>query len=262
MVSTPVALRLRRAARVAGFGAVTAAMLPAYALRDAVAPADARDELRDRWIAAWCSTLLRLFAVHVDVRGAAPSRHAQGRMVIANHRSTIDIAVLLRTFGGHMVSRGDLSKWPLIGAAARKVGTVFVDRADAMSGASAVRAMRDLLQRGQTVIVFAEGTTFADDVVRPFHGGAFVAAAGSGAEIVPVGIAYERGSGAAFVDESFPQHLSRMAAADPTRVVMNIGAPIVAADRVRSVRLREQTQAAVQALLDEARIMVDGPPAR
>ncbi len=257
---TATRLRLRRAARVAGFGAVTAAMLPMYALRDVLAAPDARDEIRDRWIATWCTTLLRLFAVRVDVRGEPPASSDRGRLVIANHRSTIDIAVLLRTFGGHMVSRGDLSRWPLIGVAARKVGTVFVDRADAMSGASAVRAMRDLLQRGRTVIVFAEGTTFADDVVRPFHGGAFVAAAGSGAAIVPVGIAYERGSGAAFVDESFPQHLARMAAADPTRVVMSIGAPIVAAERVRSVRLREQTQAAVQSLVDDARALADQPP--
>ncbi len=259
-MSTPVRARLRRAARVAGFGAVTAAMLPTYALRDALARPDDRDEIRDRWIATWCTALLGLFAVRVDVRGASASTAGRGRLVVANHRSTIDIALLLRTFGGHMVSRADLSRWPLIGAAARKVGTVFVDRADAMSGASAVRAMRDLLQRGRTVIVFAEGTTFADDVVRPFHGGAFVAAAGSGAEIVPVGIAYQSGSGAAFVDESFPQHLARMSAADPTRVVMNIGAPIVAAERIRSVRLREQTQSAVQSLVDEARSLCDRQP--
>ena len=56
---------------------------------------------------------------------------------------------------------------------------------------------------GQTVIVFPEGTTFAGDEVRPFHAGAFVAALRTGAEIVPVGLAYQRGSGAAFVDESF-----------------------------------------------------------
>jgi 1-acyl-sn-glycerol-3-phosphate acyltransferase len=253
VVSAPVRVRARRAVRVAGFGAVTAAMLPAYALRDAIAPPDARDAIRDRWIATWCEALLRLFAVRVEVRGAPAADAGRGRLVISNHRSTIDIAVLLRTFGGHVVSRADLSKWPLIGAAARKVGTVFVDRADAVSGASAVRAMRHLLERGRTVIVFAEGTTFADDVVRPFHGGAFVAAAGTGADIVPVGIAYERGSGAAFVDESFAQHLARMAAAEPTRVVMNVGAPIVAAERIRSVRLRDQTHDAVQRLVDEAR---------
>lgn len=247
--------KARRAARVAGFGAVTAALLPAYALRDAMTAPDERGALRDRWVARWCDALLALFAVSVDARGV--TKGAGPRMVVANHRSTIDIAVLLRSFGGRVVSRADLSGWPLIGAAARKVGTVFVDRADAQSGASAVRAMRTLLERGETVIVFAEGTTFSDDEVRPFHGGAFVAAAGTGAEIVPVGLAYPRGSGAAFVNESFPQHLARMAAADPTRVSLLAGAPIVAAPRVRSAKLRDEAHAAVQALVHEARALVE-----
>ena len=172
--------RIRRVARVSGFGAMTAAMLPAYALRERFAPESARDELRDRWIAAWCASLLRLFAVRVEILGSVSSARGRGRLIVANHRSTIDIAILLRAFGGHMVSRADLAGWPLIGAAARKVGTVFVDRADALSGASAVRRMGELLLRGQTVIVFAEGTTFTGDDVRPFHAGAFVAAVTNG----------------------------------------------------------------------------------
>jgi len=250
----------RRAIRVAGFGAVTAVMLPAYTLRDAIAHPAERDVVRDRWIATWCEALLRMFAVKVETRGGAARTDGRGRLVIANHRSTIDIAVLLRAFGGHVVSRADLAGWPLIGAAARKVGTVFVDRGDAMSGATTVRKMRELLKRGRTVIVFAEGTTFADDVVRPFHPGAFVAVLHSGAEIVPVGIAYERGSGAAFVNETFPQHLSRMAGAPPTRGILRVGEPITVEERARSAQLRDRTHAAVQKLVDEARALVDQPP--
>jgi 1-acyl-sn-glycerol-3-phosphate acyltransferase len=256
-VVTPLG-HVRRVVRVAGFGAVTAAMLPAYALRDRLASASERDAIRDRWVRRWCEALLRLFAIDVEVHGDT-HEHEGGLLVIANHRSTIDIAVLLGTFGGHMVSRADLAEWPLVGAAARKVGTVFVDREDAVSGASAVRAMRDILKSGGTVIVFPEGTTFADDDVRPFHGGAFVAALHTGARVLPVGLAYERGSGAAFVGETFPQHLSRMSAAPPTRVVMRIGKPIAIAERARSVALRDASHAAVQSLVREARAIVDVP---
>ena len=80
--------------------------------------------------------LLTLFAVTVDLRGQVAPAPDRGRLVVANHRSTIDIAILLRAFGGRMVSREDLSGWPLLGAAARSVGTIFVDRDDAMSGGS------------------------------------------------------------------------------------------------------------------------------
>ena len=156
-----------------------------------------------------------------------------------------------------MVSRADLATWPLVGPAARAVGTVFVDRSDAISGATAVRTIRALLAQGSTVIVFPEGTTFPDDEVRPFHAGSFVAALHSGADIIPVGIAYATGSGAAFVNESFPAHLSRMAAAEPSRVAVCVGAPIEIREKVRAARLRDTAHAEVARLIGEARRMVD-----
>ena len=247
---------VRRAVRTTGFVAVTAAMLPAYAARDAFTGDAKRDVVRDRWLRRWSTFLLGLFAIDVTLHGSPESR-GRGRLVVANHRSTIDIAVLLRTFGGHMVSRADIGGWPVIGAAARKVGTVFVDRQSAVSGASAIRSIRTLLKEGHTVVLFPEGTTFADDEVRPFHAGAFVAALRTEADVVPVGIAYERGSGAAFVGESFLAHLGRMAAADPTRVTVCIGPPIAVDAKARAADLRARAHEAVQHLVTEARALTD-----
>jgi 1-acyl-sn-glycerol-3-phosphate acyltransferase len=248
---------VRRATRVAGFGAVTAGYATPFAAINALTPERERRALRDKWVARWADALLRLFAVTVEVEGDARCEPSRGRVVVANHRSTIDIAVLLRAFGGCVISRADLSGWPIIGQAARAVGTLFVDRADAASGASAVREMRARLDAKETIIVFAEGTTFSDDVVRPFHAGAFLAALHSEAEIVPVGLAYERGSGAAFVNETFPQHLARMAAADPTRVAVCVGEPFDVPPKARAAALRDRAQADVQKLVDRARARVD-----
>jgi 1-acyl-sn-glycerol-3-phosphate acyltransferase len=251
---------MRRAARIASFGAVTAIMLPAFLARDAVASETEggakRDARRDAWVAAWAGTLLRVFGVGVLSRGPAPI-HGRGHLVVANHRSAADILVLLRAFGGHMVSRADLARWPLVGPAARAVGTVFVDRTDAVSGATAVRAIRSRLAQGSTVIVFPEGTTFLGDDVRPFQAGTFVAALHSGADIIPAGLAYATGSGAAFFKESFPAHLQRMAAADPSSVALCMGSPIAIGESVRAARLRDEAHAEVQRLVLEARRMVD-----
>jgi 1-acyl-sn-glycerol-3-phosphate acyltransferase len=240
-----------------GFGALTGAMLPAFLAHERLSHPGDRDHVRERWVAAWCGALLRLFGVRVLTRGAVPLS-GRGHLVVANHRSTADILVLLRAFGGHMVSRADLAQWPLVGVAARAVGTVFVDRADAASGANAVRAIRDRLAEGRTVIVFPEGTTFPDDEVRPFHAGAFVAALRSGADVVPVGLAYGTGSGAAFVNESFPAHLARMSEARPSDVVLSVGEPIVVRERARASELRDRAHAEVQRLVGEARRLVDG----
>lgn len=248
--------QLRSAARIAGFATLTGTMLPAFLARRAMTERREQDALRDRWVGAWGSALLAIFGVTVDVLGdRGPA--TRPRLVVANHRSTADVLALLRTFGGHIVSRADLAHWPLVGPAARAVGTLFVDRADAVSGATAVRTIRSRLAAGATVIVFPEGTTFPGDEVRPFHAGAFVAALRSGATIVPVGLAYATGSGAAFVNETFPAHLARMAAAEPSRAAMCIGAPIAIEPDARAAALRDRAHAEVQRLVTEARRLAD-----
>jgi 1-acyl-sn-glycerol-3-phosphate acyltransferase len=247
---------VRRARRVAAFGATTGVMLPALLAHLAVAPAGDRDKVRDRWVRVWSRTLLDTFGVRALVQGAAPAGSA-GRLVVANHRSTADILLLLGAFGGAMVSRADVAGWPLIGAAARAVGTVFVDRSSAFSGATAVRAIRARLSRSSTVIVFPEGGTSAGDELRAFRAGAFVAALRAGADVVPVGLAYESGSGAAFVDESFPAHLARMAGAAPSRVAMCIGKAIPFDPSARAHVLRDRAHAEVARLVAEARHIVD-----
>jgi 1-acyl-sn-glycerol-3-phosphate acyltransferase len=247
---------VRRAARIAGFGALTGVMLPAFLAHEALSPESKRETIRQRWVGAWCSALLGVFGVEVISRGSSPDR-GRGRLVVANHRSTADVLVLLRAFGGLMVSRADLARWPLVGVAARSVGTLFVDRSDGASGATAVRVIRTRLARGATVIVFPEGTTFPGDEVRPFHAGTFAAALHAIADVLPVGLAYETGSGAAFVNESFPAHLKRMAGAGPSRVALCIGSPITPERGARAATLRDHAHADVQRLVREARRMVD-----
>ncbi len=252
-------IEARRGARVAGFVLSTSVMLPSYLGARALAPPERRDAVRDRWTRRWCDSLLRIFGVRLETLGHADHRPTggRGRLVVANHRGVIDVAILLRSFGGFMVSRADLAKWPLVGAAARATGTIFVDRSDSMSGAQVIRTMRELLDAGHTVTLFPEGTTFPGDEVRPFHAGSFLAALRRKVDVLPVGIAYQTGSKAAFVDETFPQHLSKMASAEPSRVVLAVGEPIPAEDAKKTAVLAEATRAAVVTQVARARAAVD-----
>ncbi len=235
----------RRAARIAAFAALTPTMLAGYSLRDALGARD-KNALRDQWFGAWCDAMLRVFGLRVIARNDPPKRApGRGRLVVSNHRGVADVLVLLSIFGGRMVSRADLSRWPLIGLAGRKLGTVFVDRENLRSGAATIRAMRDMLAAGESITIFPEGTTFAGDEVRKFYAGGLSAAAGTGAEIVPVGLAYSRDSQAAFLDETFPQHLSRMAAAPPSFVALSCGAPFEMPAKARAADYAERAREAV-----------------
>lgn len=254
--------RARQAARAAGFVGLTAAMLPPFLARmSTVSDAD-RQAVRDAWVGRWARSLLALFAIEVVVDGTIPpptsaaplgAGRGRGRLVVTNHRSAIDIGVVLALFGGTMVSRADLAGWPVVGAAARAVGTVFVDRSSAKSGAATIRAIQKHLEEGQTINLFPEGTTFDGDEIRPFHGGAFVSAVRAESEVLPVGIAYPRASGAAFVDETFPAHLARMAKSGRTRMVVSVGEPFVVRKSDRAADVTRRAQAEVQALVRRAR---------
>jgi len=248
--------KARQAARATGFVGITGAMLPAFLAAMAATPAAEREAKRDRWVRRWARSLLTLFSIEVVVDGAIPPPtlgSGRGRLLVSNHRSAIDIGVLLATFGGTMVSRDDLSRWPLLGAAARSVGTVFVDRKSAESGAATIRSIQKHLEAGQTIVIFPEGTTFDGDDVRPFHGGAFIAASRAEAEILPVGVAYPKSSGAAFVNETFPQHLARLAASDDTRMVVAVGAPFVVRKGTKAREVTNRTHEAVVTCVARAR---------
>ena len=248
---------LRKIARASGFVGLTAAMLPPFYVHTHMLGAGDAGT-RDRWVSRWSSLLLSLFSIRLEVLGAVPrcGRSANGtplgRLVVANHRSAIDIGILLNVVGGKMLSRADIAKWPVVGPAARSVGTIFVDRKSSQSGVSAIRTMQSELERGETVNIFPEGTTFVGDEIRTFHRGGFVAARAAQSEVLPVGFAYEKGSGAQFFGETFLAHLSRMSAAPrPTRVVMAVGAPFLA--NATAATLAKRAQADVADLVASAR---------
>lgn len=240
---------LRRVVRVPGFALLTTSHAEGLRVLERVRAPSA--ERRERWVRAWAKRMLGLFEVEVDVVGPVPP--AGARVVVMNHRSAIDTCVALHLFGGRMVSRADVATWPVVGAAAERVGTLFVDRASATSGAALLRTMREVLRAGESVNVFPEGTTFPDDEVRPFHPGAFVAAHRERCPVVPAGIAYPRASGAAYFHEPFTRHLHRLAGAPPTRVQVTIGAPISVLPDERVDALCTRARAHVQELVVASR---------
>lgn len=248
---------VRKAARAAGFGALTVASGAAVYGAVRLAPLERKSSARDAVTGAWSRGLLSLFGVDARVSGASPGPlgvgRGRGRIVIANHRSIIDIALLLSTFGGAVLSRGDLAGWPIVGPAARAAGTVFVDRSSKASGARAIEAMVARLAEDDTISLFPEGTTFEDDEVRPFKPGAFVAAARARVPVVPVGLVYPLDSGAAFGGETFVEHLSRLAGTARTRAYVEVGEPLDLAPDESVDDFRERCRSEVARLVRVAR---------
>lgn len=237
----------RSGARALSMAALTASMLAGVMVRQRLADAEAQPVVFQRWMKRWAGLLLDLFGFDVTLASPLPTAANCARLVVSNHRSPIDILLLLRYFGGVVLSRADIERWPLLGLAAQRAETIFVDRQDTLSGILAIREIRQRLQQGRTVIVFPEGTTHRGDDVREFQGGAFAAARGLPVEVVPVGIAYE--PGAEFVGETFMAHMTRVARRKRTRVACAFGRPRPLADdrKAEGRALRAEVEALVGA---------------
>lgn len=241
---------IRGTFRLLNLGAATLGWVAAASLHQRFVPVPQREQVFQRYMRRWGSSLVRATGGQVElVPGCSVPLQHKPRLVVANHRSPFDIGVLLSLFGGHALSRADLADWPVLGLAARRAGTIFVDRDSGASGASALRAIRRRLSAGASILVFPEGATFEGDTVRPFKAGAFAALRGLDVDIVPVGLAYD--PGVEFVEETFVQHVVRVAARPVTHCVVNIGAPLPAQGRAQELATTLERE--VQRLVTGAR---------
>jgi len=134
----------------------------------------------------WCRWVWPRLRVDVRVDGRVS---AVPCVYLSNHRSYLDILVLGGVFGACFLSRSDIASWPVIGASAQAIGTVFIDRDDPHSAARAARALVRRL-RSHSIIVFPEGTTGGGHLPQPFAGGLFRLLSRLRAPIVPVTIRY------------------------------------------------------------------------
>jgi 1-acyl-sn-glycerol-3-phosphate acyltransferase len=243
-----------RGAGVAGWTALMLAAVESHKLLERkLGPGDQQEQIFDRYMRAWTAGILRMCAVEVLVVPRLPPEPTTARLVVSNHRSALDIPVLLTHFGGSALSRADLEHWPLLGLAAQKAQTIFVDRESKQSGAQAIRAIRAQLQRGRTVNVFPEGTVFAGDEVRPFNAGAFAAARGLDVEYVPVGVAYP--PECEWVQEAFVDHATAVASRPRTTVALAVGEPRRVSGR--AAEISTQLHADVTDLVKQARRALD-----
>lgn len=130
----------------------------------------------------------------VAMDGAVDAIPRVGPVIIAaNHASNFDPVVigswLMPTLGRRIqwLGKKELFDWPVVGWAAAHGGVHPVDRGAA--DVEAYRLAKRILDEGQVLFVFPEGTRSADGVLQTPQDGVAVLAIRTGAPIVPVGIA-------------------------------------------------------------------------
>ncbi|WP_167759173.1 lysophospholipid acyltransferase family protein [Blastococcus sp. TF02A-35] len=117
-------------------------------------------------------------------------------LVVANHVSWLDDVALLAAFPAlRPVAKVDVAAWPVVGAAARRSGAVFLDRGSLRRLPGTVAEVADLLRAGTPVLVHPEGTTSCGSRPGRFRPAFFQAAVDAGAPVCPVALRYRTPAG-------------------------------------------------------------------
>lgn len=130
-----------------------------------------------------------LHAFHrLRVEGAEHLPAAGGALIVANHRSFLDIPAIAAATRRHVgfVARDSLARSRFLAFVMEGSGAILIRRGAA--DRAALRAMAAHLAAGDLVAVYPEGTRSADGSLGPFRPGALLAARMAGAPIVPAGI--------------------------------------------------------------------------
>ena len=150
-------------------------------------------ELSARHAMQWAGRLVQAAGIDIRIHGEIPSRAS---LLVANHRSYIDIVAILSKLPCSFLAKVELLKWPVFGPAAKFGGTIFVDRDSTESRHESRSQLAAKMARGVSIVVFPEGTTYGGPGLLAFHKGVFHIAAEKSFRVTPVMILYEDPSAA------------------------------------------------------------------
>ena len=152
---------LRASAILTGFVALTVPLMPVQALLIRVSPNAAR-----RFPHWYHRQVCRLLGVTLDIEGHVETSKAV--LLVCNHTTWLDVPVLSALAPVSFVSKKEIGSWPFVSSLARLQRTVFVDRAKRHAAGDAAGQISTRLASGDTIVLFAEGTTSDGNRVLPF----------------------------------------------------------------------------------------------
>ena len=181
---------------------------------------------------------LRLTGIRFDVAGIWP--RATGAVVVTNHASYLDGLVLAAVMPGEpaFIAKKELETQLVAGPFLRRLGALFVDRADPEGGVEDMKKALEAARAGRMLVFFPEGTFTRAPGILPFRLGAFVIAAREHLSILPLTL---RGTRSILRgDQWFPRHGA---------VSVQVGSPVCTegTDFAAAIRLRDKARTEILA---------------
>lgn len=137
--------------------------------------------------------------MRIETRGLPPAEPA---LLVANHLGYLDVVLLAACVPSVFVAKREVRGWPLVGAVAALAGTIFVDRLAPRDALRAAGSIETALARGDTVILFAEGTSTRGERVLPLKPALLEPAARAGWAVQYAALSYRTAPGMPPADQA------------------------------------------------------------
>jgi len=174
-----------------------------------------------------CRLVMRSLGIRITVSGG-PIRNVPGVLVVSGHVSWVDIFVIGAVMPGSFVAKSEMVGWPGLGALARLMKVIPIDRGNLRRLPEVVGAVADRLRAGHTVVAFPEGTTWCGLAFGRFRPAMFQAAIDAGRPVQPLRLSYHHRDGsrstvASYIgDDSLLDSLRRIVTARRTIVHVRV----------------------------------------
>jgi 1-acyl-sn-glycerol-3-phosphate acyltransferase len=161
---------------------------------------------RRRILQRWSAGLLDILNVSLNIRTEDYLSVRPPGLIVANHISWLDVIALNAVMPMRFVAKSEVRSWLVIGWLAARVQTLFIARGKARAAARMNSRLVDLLQGGESLAIFPEGTSTDGRQVGRFHASLLQSAVDAGVPVHPVAICYQDERGAhstapAYIDE-------------------------------------------------------------
>jgi 1-acyl-sn-glycerol-3-phosphate acyltransferase len=146
----------------------------------------------------WSRNVIEKLGGKLILEGVAPLE--KPCLYVGNHMSYLDIPLLWALTECVFVSKEEIRYWPVIGAAAMAVDTIFVTRESKSSrGKAAEQIAKSINEKQKRVAIFPEGTSSIEG--KAWRHGAFVIAQRYGIPVQPFRLFYTPSRDAAYIDK-------------------------------------------------------------
>lgn len=134
---------------------------------------------------------LKLFGVRVHCKHKERLQEKQqGRLLVANHVSYVDILVISSIAPSVFITSRELGGTLFLGLLARLGGSLFVERRKVAGLKKEIEMIARILKQNLPVVLFPEGTTSNGERVHAFKNALFDAAITAGVDVLPICLRY------------------------------------------------------------------------